>query len=135
VTINEKYTEIDHCVDYDILKVGELYVSARLGLFIITNLYTERTFTRNHVDQIGTCERLNFGDRVYKLYNDTRIREATDSDIEEYILNKLTKFDLNEQDFVTVDESGVTVYSDQEAVFLNKDAALKLRDILNRELN
>ena len=113
-------------------KIGELYTSSRLGLFIVTNLFPIN-FVPN--EQIGTCERLNFGDRVYKLYNDTRIRQATDSDIEEYLLNKLTKFDLNKQDFVTIEVSGITVFGEEEAVYLNKAAALKLREILNRELN
>lgn len=118
------------------LKVGELYTSSRLGLFIVTGLLPILHTENYHLsrDLIGTCERLNFGDRVYNLYNECRIKEATDSDIEEYILSKLSKFDLNEQEFVTVEEIGITVVSDQEAVYLCKDAALKLKEILNREL-
>ena len=114
------------------LKIGELYTSSRLGLFIVTNLFPIN-FVPN--EQIGTCERLNFGDRVYKLYNDTRIREANDSDIEEFLLFQLNRFPLNIEESVIIDENGISIFADQEAVYLNKDAALKLKEILNRELN
>jgi hypothetical protein len=119
------------------LEVGELYTSSRLGLFVIKELYdrSEIIYDTHLNNQIGTLERLNFGDRVYKLYNDDRIRKANDSDIMDFILSKLTTHDLNGHDFLVIDESGVTVFGDQEAVYLNKKSAMKLKELLNRELN
>ena len=80
------------------LKEGELYTSSRLGLFVITNLYEQPNQLIRNVfgySQIGTCERLNFGERVYK--------------------------------YLFINDIG-------NAVSLTKVAALKLKEILNKEL-
>ena len=116
------------------LKVGELYTSPRLGLFTITNLYPGNT----EYDQIGTCERIAFGNRVYKLYPDDRFRLATDYDITGFLLDQLTNFHLDKESGVQIHSGdsfeGLSLFDRTEGIFLSKTAALKLRDILNKEL-
>ena len=122
------------------LKVGKLYTSSRLGLFVITNLYdrSEIIYDTHLNNQIGTCERLSFGNRVYKLYPDDRFSLATDYDITGFLLGQLTNFHLDKESGVQIHSGdsfeGLSLFDRTEGIFLSKTAALKLRDILNREL-
>ena len=118
------------------LKVGELYSNPMLGLCIITNIYDRSQLSNDdlYFGQIGTLERVGFGDRVYKLYTDTKLREATDSDIKEHLLNKMTRFELDDKSSVFVDNEYLFISDQHETITLNKEAALKLKEILNREL-
>ena len=123
------------------LKEGELYTSSRLGLFVITNLYEQPNQLIRNVfgySQIGTCERLNFGERVYKLHTDditnNRFRIANDNDIKEFILNRMSVYDLGDQSNVFIDDEYLFINDIGNAVSLTKVAALKLKEILNKEL-
>jgi hypothetical protein len=123
-------------------KVGELYYSTRLGVFVVKELYLlPKTDNKEIIgrvtnyEQIGTCQRLSFGEREYKLFPDDRIREAADSDIVEFLVNQISKFEVGDKNIVTIDEEfGVTVFGEYEAVNLDREAARKLRDLLNREI-
>lgn len=126
---------------FEELKIGELYYDANYGLLIITELYRAGATapqTNRHWNGEFDCGRYSplRLKRDFTLYESKldRIRLATDEQIEEYILENMTDFSLGEERSVVVYPDAVAVTYEDHFVYLNKKQALKLKEILAREI-
>lgn len=118
------------------LEVGELFYIPMSGICVLTEKYPEGSRYYNDVI-IGTFCRLGFGSRVYKLYEDTKVYNVTDKMIKDFLLEEMCRFELSNEAGITIsygDFEGIGIYDQLEGIYLNKQEALKLREILNREL-
>lgn len=126
---------------YSELQVGELYYDTVQGLLTITELYPEGAtapqaskFWSGEFD-IGKYNTLKHN-RGFKLYTSKldRLNLATDAQIEEYILNIMADFDIEDKSSVIIYPDAIGIACEFNFVYLNKKQALKLKQILAREI-
>lgn len=124
------------------LKVGEIYYDSMAGLCVITQLFEADESKRGFNGcEIGRYERLRIPGRSFVLHDNSRVkfRLATDKDIVEYLIEELNMFNLGNSDngdscVLTINEDSLYI-SGEEFIYLNKEQALKLKALLNREIN
>lgn len=112
-------------------KVSEIYYDARR----LSLVYLESTQT----DSDGCVKgnfitlRTNFKYRTL-ISGETKFREPADADYIQFLEDKLTKFDLGKT-YLCISEDGIFMAEyDGEYISLNPEEAIKLKEILNKEI-
>jgi hypothetical protein len=114
------------------LKVGELYYNTLHGLGVITKLFQEPEVRLNGDKLIGEIQYFRMKTRNLTFTNNTRLTLATDTEILDY-LNEVN-LNLTDGAMVSFDPEYVSIIDSYGQVMLTRTAALKLKEILNREL-
>ena len=115
------------------LKLGEMYHSTMMGLVIITELdFTEKMDTWNGRN-IGKYMQV-FSGRTFLLYDTCKFYEATDDIIVGELNDRSGDYILDKESILSIYDDYIAISDENEVIILHKEAALKLKEFLNREI-
>lgn len=118
-------------------KVGELY-RFRGRLVVIKKLHEPETsvplpspWSLSHL--IGKAETIN--GKELSIYSSTILHKASDKDIKEYIIDRMTSFKVDESLTVSLSNNGVLLMGEEMAIGLNKKQLKELVKLIKKETN
>lgn len=111
------------------IKIGELYKHPFFGIVMVKSLNKD-FYSKGKLISIRS-------DMLYNMYEVTieKLRPVSDKDIKDFLLRQLSRFTLDNEYTVIIDDEYMSLFDhDDVFVLLNKKQALALKKILNREL-